>query len=190
MLATRSDSMPTTTWIWSLQTGALITAMIHHSPVKHIEWHSAFEDLLSVHCAIPEPVIHLWKRSWDSPKIISLPLERATGRLEASWLQSPSSAIAKIMLSSSHQYITAQLSSIDGTVIPNVPLSEPEAAALAMGEGPEDMFDEGHSLDFSPVKISNGTVDLGDGYDEEGFGLTGDSVDDTFHYRRNVKAGG
>ena len=60
-----------------------------------------------------------------------------------------------------------------------------------MGTGPEDMFDEGHSLDFSPVKISNGAVDLGCGHnDDEGFEMTGEIVDDTFHYRRNFKAAG
>ena len=95
------------------------------------------------------------------------------------------------MLSSIHQHITAQISTADGILIRNAPLAEePEAAALSLGTGPEDMFDEGHSLDFSPVKISNGMVDMGGRYDEEGFGMTGESVDDTFHYRRNVKAGG
>ena len=87
--------------------------------------------------------------------------------------------------------MTAQISTDDGSYVPAASSADkPEAAALSLGTGPEDMFDEGHSLDFSPVKISNGTFDLGGGHEGERFGMTGDSVDDTFHYRRNVKAGG
>ena len=44
------------------------------------------------------------------------------------------------------------------------------------GLGPDDMFDEGNSMDLSPIKISdlNFTV--------EG---TGGEVEDTFYYRRH-----
>lgn len=95
------------------------------------------------------------------------------------------------MLSSSLAYTTTSISNVDGTQLSKASqAAEPEAAALSLGTGPEDMFDEGHSLDFSPVKISNGTVDVGGGYNEEGFGMTDEGVDDTFHYRRDVKAGG
>lgn len=193
MLATRSDTWPTTIWIWSLATGFIVATLIHHSPVRHIEWHPTTDDLLMIHCGIPEPVVHIWRRTWDRPKVISLRLERTMGRLEAGWLEaaSPSSDIANIMLSSSQQYVTAQISIVDGTHIPvALPVEGPEVAALPMGTGPDDMFDEGHSLDFSPIKILNGTVELGGEYNGEGFGMTVDSVDDTFHYRRNVKAGG
>ena len=194
LAATRSDTWPTTVWIWSLTTGRLVAALIHHSPVKHIEWHPSINDLLLIQCTVSEPVAHMWKKAWDTPRIFSLALERAAvaGRLGASWLEQPSSDVVNIMLSSSHRHATAQISATDGsTVVPIASsLAEPEAAALSMGTGPEDMFDEGHSLDFSPVKISNGNVDLGGGYDEGGFGMTGEIVDDTFHYRRNVKAGG
>ena len=195
LLATRSDTWPTTVWIWSLSTRRLITALIHHSPIKQIEWHPKIDDLLLIHCTIAEPVVHVWKNSWDTPKAFSLPFERAAAasRLVAAWLQAPASDDVVItMLSSSHDYATAHFNATDGSIVNPIAslLAEPEAAALSMGTGPEDMFDEGHSLDFSPVKISNGIVDLGGGYEEEGgFGMTGESVDDTFHYRRNIKAG-
>ena len=202
MLATKSDSWPTAIWIWSLATGSLVATLIHHSPVKHMKWHPTTYDLLLIHCSVPEPVVHIWKRTWDTPQILSVPLDHAVGRLEASWLQaaafsapsSDSGEIANIMLSSSQQYVTAQISLLDGTYIAPPPASAdmPEGAAARSldSAGPEDMFDEGHSLDFSPVKITNGTVDIGMGYNEEGFGMTGEGVDDTFHYRKNVKAGG
>ena len=193
MLATKSDSWPTTVWIWSVAAGRLLTTLIHHSPVKHIEWHPVQNDMLLIHCAVPEPVVYIWRKSWDTPTVLSLPLERAVaaGKTAATWLQSPPDLdVANVMLSSSHHYATAQFSIVDGKPIAPMASSfaEPEAAARSVGTGPEDMFDEGHSLDFSPVKIANGAVDLGDGF-AEGFGMTGENVDDTFYYRRNVKAG-
>lgn len=55
------------------------------------------------------------------------------------------------------------------------------------------MFDEGNSLDLSPIKISHSTVEVsaaygGDG-DGSGLGVTEEMLDDTFHYRRQVRAG-
>ena len=44
--------------------------------------------------------------------------------------------------------------------------------------GPEDMFDEGNSMDLSPIKLSR-----------EGFGMgmrSEEEVDDTFDYRRHL----
>lgn len=56
------------------------------------------------------------------------------------------------------------------------------------------MFDEGNSLDLSPIKISHSTVEVsaygGDGDERSGsgFGFTEEMLDDTFHYRRQVRA--
>lgn len=179
-----------------MSAGQLVATLIHHSPVKQVEWHPQIADMLLIHCAVPEPVVHIWRESWVAPTALTLPLERAAaaGRTGVTWLQSsPSSSdTAHVMLSSAHHYATAQISVLEGQpIVPlEPPFAEPEAAALSIGTGPEDMFDEGHSLDFSPVKISNGAVDLGAGYAEDDFGMTGEGVDDTFHYRKNIKAGG
>ena len=95
------------------------------------------------------------------------------------------------MISSAHQYTTARISS-DGELLPEPTLPD-AAAALEIEAGAEDMFDEGNSLDLSPIKISHSTVEVsafGDG-DEgsgSGFGFTEEMLDDTFHYRRQVKA--
>ena len=94
------------------------------------------------------------------------------------------------MISSTHQYTTARISS-DGEVIAEAVL--PEAAAIPVEPGAEDMFDEGNSLDLSPIKISHSTVEVTgyeDGNDRSGlnFGFTEEMLDDTFHYRRHVKA--
>ncbi len=190
LLATRNDFIPTTVWIWSLSTGTAIDVLIHHSPVKHITWHPSQSDLLLIHCAIPEPAVHLWKTTWHVPRILMLPLPRTGGRLEASWLKSSSADTFSLMISSAHQFTTARISS-DGEII--VEMIPPDAAAISIGAGAEDMFDEGNSLDLSPIKISHSTVEVsayGDGDDRSGsgFGFTEEMLDDTFHYRRHVKA--
>ena len=93
------------------------------------------------------------------------------------------------MISSAHQYTSAHISS-DGEVIPEA--IPPGVAATSIDTGAEDMFDEGNSLDLSPIKISHSTVEVS-GYEDENdhsgsnFGFTEDMLDDTFHYRRHVK---
>ena len=164
--------------------------LIHHSPVKQIIWHPSHPDLLLIHCAIPEPAIHMWKTTWHAPQILMLPLPRIGGRLEASWLESSNEDKFSLMISSANQYTTALISS-DGEVLAEaVP---PEAAAASNETGAEDMFDEGNSLDLSPIKISHSLVEVSgyeDGNDRSGsaFGFTEEMLDDTFHYRRHVKA--
>lgn len=192
LLATKSDSMPTTVWIWSLQTGLVVAILINHSPVKHASWHPTEPGLLLIHCAIPAPAIHLWKSTWKVPQIVTLPLGRASGRLEANWLLSPIDSQINLFLTSTDQYITSLLSS-SGEIVPGAPSFSEGGNSLSVGA--EDMFDEGNSLDLSPIKITHDeTLEVHDhfGYGNDdsglGFGLDNEMVDDTFHYRRHVKA--
>ena len=190
LVATRNDFIPTTVWIWSLKTFTPMEILVHHSPVKQIIWHSSQSDLLLIHCAIPEPAVHLWKTTWHAPRILVLPLPQIGGRLEASWLESSSDDDFNVMISSARQYATARISP-DGEVIPQA--DPPEAAAISIDAGAEDMFDEGNSLDLSPIKISHSTVEVS-GYEDRNdhsrsdFGFTEEMLDDTFHYRRHAKA--
>ena len=190
LVATKNDFIPTTVWIWSLNTRTVIDVLIHHSPVKQITWHPSQSDLLLIHCAIPEPALHLWKTTWHAPRILALPLPRTGGRLEVSWLASPSDENFSFIISSAHRHAIARISS-DGEILPETVL--PEAAVDPIGTGAEDMFDEGNSLDLSPIKISHSTVEVsgyedGNDHSGSGFGFTEEMLDDTFHYRRQVKA--
>ena len=93
------------------------------------------------------------------------------------------------MLSSARQYTTARISP-DGDIIAETMLP-PDATALSIEAGAEDMFDEGNSLDLSPIKISHSTVEVsafGDGDEGTGSGFTEEMLDDTFHYLRQLKA--
>ena len=184
LLATKDDAAPTTVWIWSMQTGKPVTVLIHHSPVKYLSWHPRQNDLLLLHCSHQEPLIHLWKATWIMPLGITLPMHPVKGRLEAQWLESDVNEYFKILLSSQTQTIDGSIS-LAGDLLSET--SDQGSTFRSSGEGPEDMFDEGNSLDLSPIKF--GTTEQFD-FDDGGFGVTDPAIDDTFHYRRHVKAVG
>ena len=186
LLASKYDAIPSTAWIWSLQTGKTVAVLIHHSPIKQLSWHPAHSDLLMIRCATAEPVIHLWRCSWSQPLAVSLPLERASGRLEVHWLRNSHLQSFDILLSSPVQSIVSQISQAGDLITPEQ--STTQVFGLS-GSSPEDMFDEGNSLDLSPVKLE-GAMGYGALNDSgDGFVMTG-AVDDTFHHRRQVKANG
>lgn len=194
MIAIKDDFVPTTIWIWSMKSGKAVAVLIHHSPVKHVAWHDQQSDSLLIHCAIPEPVVHLWKSTWDAPRVVTLQLERTGERLEASWLKSSEDDTYGILLSSTHRYTRACLFS-NGEVMPELPSSS--GAAISIRSGVEDMFDEGNSLDLSPIKLAHDEtfevherLEGANNHSGSSFGMANEMVDDTFHYRRHVKAAG
>ena len=111
------------------------------------------------------------------------------GKLNAHWLLNPDISQFSLLLSSTHQYNIALLSSA-GEIVPQSE-NEDEELAGPIATGGETMFDEGNSLDLSPIKIAHGeTIDLQDGNDSSGSGfeMGNEMVDDTFHYRRHIRA--
>ena len=186
LFTTRDNSLPSTVWIWSPKLVTAIAVLIHHSPVKRVQWHPVIADLLLVQCTVAKPAIHLWNATWEIPKVVSLPLDKLGGKMEANWLFSEASDMLSLILGNAHNYTIAELSH-DGE------LSSCHKKGEITGAGPEDMFDEGNSLDLSPIMISheeftmaNGQVSLPCGPSEP-WNLS-DEVDDTFHHRRHVKA--
>lgn len=87
------------------------------------------------------------------------------------------------MVTNTHNYVVVSLNT-DGVVVP-VPLS-----GRTISSGPDDRFDEGNSMDLSPIKISQDstTANLIGGLTESSnqWGQTVD-LDDTFDYRRPLK---
>ncbi|KAL9124407.1 MAG: hypothetical protein Q9217_006257 [Psora testacea] len=185
-LATKSDAVPTTAWIWSAQSGRAIAVLIHHSPIKQLTWHPEKAELLLIRCAVPEPAVYIWQATWEVPRVITLPMETANSRLEASWLQGPNSDILNIHISSQTDSATAEITNT-GELIPVV--SDPELAGISTGPEPEDLFDEGNSLNLSPIKVDGRNV-LGNSSSDSasGFDMTDEGINDTFHFRKQVKA--
>ncbi|KAL8918205.1 MAG: hypothetical protein Q9208_007481 [Pyrenodesmia sp. 3 TL-2023] len=181
LLASRCNDTPSTLRIFSPRSGELIAALIHHAPVRAIRWHDRHADLLLIQCAIRDPTVYVWRASWGSPRIFSLPLKPPLGHLTASWLSSDQSNI-RYMLTNSEQLALGQFAP-DG--------AESQANGHFLdGLGPEDMFDEGHSLDLSPARLLEQDT-MADDTAAPGLstqlGFTS-IVEDTFHYRHPSQA--
>ncbi|KAL8757335.1 MAG: hypothetical protein Q9184_004234 [Pyrenodesmia sp. 2 TL-2023] len=177
LLAFKCNDTPSTLRIFSPRSGELIAALIHHAPVRAIRWHDRHADLLLIQCAIRDPTIYVWRASWSSPRIFSLSLKPPLGHLTASWLSSDQGNI-RYMLTNSEQLAVGQFTP-DG--------SESQANGHFLdGLGPEEMFDEGHSLDLSPARLLEQDTMVDDtaapGLSTQ-FGFTS-TVEDTFQYRR------
>lgn len=160
LLATRDDSTPSTVWIWSPQLPSAIAILIHHFPVKRVRWHPNIANLLLIQCNLVDPVIHLWNAAWEAPKVIRLPLDKLEGKIEANWLHDEAIDMHMLMLGNAHNYVIGQISR-NGELA-----SLPDEIEMT-GAGPEDMFDEGNSLDLCQVS---------------------DEVDDTFRFRRQAES--
>ena len=106
-----------------------------------------------------------------------MPLLKPGGRTEARWVQSldavPGNPVA--MLANTTNYALRH-------VLDDAKYGETMDMSLSVaieGLGPEDMFDEGNSMDLSPIKLSHEQFRMG-------LEAAGDEVDDTFDYRRHL----
>lgn len=112
LLATRSESMPTTVWIWDTASRALKAVIIQHSPIVKVTWHSTINEMLMIRCEGDESkgLAHLWEPSWDSPKIVDFGLRVAGGKIIGKsivrWLSS-SSTIPALFFSDTQDCILA-----------------------------------------------------------------------------------
>ncbi|MCJ1283050.1 hypothetical protein MMC26_002377 [Xylographa opegraphella] len=177
LLASVGESTPSTVWIWCLESLTPHSILIHHSFVKRLHWHPEDPACLLIHCATEDPVIHLWQSSIDIPRIIPVPLTRPGGRTEASWIYSPGAnpESPSFMLANTLNYALTHIPDA-GERETTVDMS---FSTVVEGLGPEDMFDEGNSMDLSPIKLS---------HEQFGMGLESadNEVDDTFDYRRHL----
>lgn len=182
LLATKSDVMPSTVWIWSPHRAAPAAVLIHHSPVKRIQWHPTIADALMIHCNIPEAAVHIWKATWKIPKVVGFHLKKPGGRMEAAWLGNNAANWPTLMLGNAQNYAIAQIDHT-GELI----------SASKNGEtldlGPEDMYDENNLVDDPSPTAPNDDETQSDARLGllDGENSRQDEVDDTFDYRRHLK---
>ncbi|KAF8539602.1 hypothetical protein BDD12DRAFT_881985 [Trichophaea hybrida] len=95
LIATKSDSMPSTVWIWSLKLLRPYAVLVHLNPVKSINWHPSIPDLLMIQCAPDNEsseqtgMVYLWSTSWKRPRAIQVPMDKVTGSFWAKWVLTP-----------------------------------------------------------------------------------------------------
>lgn len=101
--------------------------------------------------------------------------------MEANWLLDEANDMHTLMLGNAHNYVTGQISR-------NGELASLPRKIEITGAGPEDMFDEGNSLDLSPIKLSMEAGGTSSGFAHSGQWNVSDEVDDTFQYRRHAQS--
>ncbi len=172
--------MPSTVWVWSHDSRTAVACLIHHSPVRSVHWHPTFHNLIMLHCAVDQAVVYVWKMSSNSPRVLPFHLDRTGGRLGDCWISTAANESPRLMLGNAHNYAFLSLSA-DGAILP-----EREFKGTLDSE-PDDRFDEGNSMDLSPVKLSQDGMTTN--FPDVSPGSSGrwggsDDLDDTFSYRR------
>ena len=126
-----------------------ISVLIHHASVKNLQWHPDQDGLLMIHCVIEDPVLYICNsESDDEPMIRKMPLEKPGGRTEANWLCDAPKDKPRLMLANAENYTVQYAFEEDET-------SDLPSVADIVGVEREDMFDEGNSMDLSPIKLSH-----------------------------------
>ncbi|KAF2843548.1 WD40 repeat-like protein [Patellaria atrata CBS 101060] len=107
LVATRSDSFPTTVWIWDLTRLTPLTVLVQHSAVRQLLWHPSRSELLLTHCTQDEPIIYLYDSMKTVPQLLSLAshFTKPGPRQDARWLHRSSSQRPGIMFSDTRSYM-------------------------------------------------------------------------------------
>ena len=183
LLATKSDSMPSTVWIWYPHRTTPAAVLIHHSPVKRVQWHPIVADQLMIHCNISQAAVHVWKSTWKVPRVVGFHLKKPGGRTEAAWVGTGTANCSTLMLGNAQDYAVAQIDH-EGELISSFKNGEiPDL-------GPEPLFDEDPHAGDSTSTVAYGDGAMGDtrlGLFDSGASRQ-DEVDDTFGYRRHLAA--
>jgi hypothetical protein len=181
--------MPTTLWIWDVNTRILRAVMIFHAPIAKATWHPTIDELLLIRCEGEESrgLVHIWDPSWDSPKIIDfasqIPGGKVIGKTVGRWLNALSSAPA-IFFSDTQDCILASVSGPDDS--PALPWQDAETRGFDIyGQQEESPLNLVAADEKKPyMKVSDVLMEE-DGMTRMSGGS--EEVDDTFRFRKFVE---
>lgn len=188
LLATRTENMPTTIWIWDVSTRILRTLLILHAPVAKVTWHPTVNELLMIRCEGDESrgLVHLWDPSWQEPKIIDfaaqIPGGKILGKTIARWLNVDSRYPA-LFFSDSQDCLLASISEHDTKE--EVPWMDAEVREYDIygnqEESPLNLVPADEKIRFRRMAV--------DVMDEGVTGMSGGSeeVDDTFRFKKFIE---
>jgi WD40 repeat protein len=190
LLATRSESMPTTIWIWDIASKVLKAIMVLHAPLARVTWHPVINELLMIRCEGEESkgLVHLWEPSWVSPKIVDfgtqLPEGKIIGKSVIRWLNVDSNTPC-LFFSDTQDCILVSLAESDDE---DLPWQDTVARGVDIygqrEESPLDLVGADESKFYGKIAIDammNGDPTM--------TGMTGgsDEVDDTFRFKKFVE---
>lgn len=187
LLATRSESMPTTVWIWDVPSRVLRRVLVLHAPIMRLAWHPSVPDSLLIRCEGEESkaLVHLWDPSLDSPRIIDfsnkVPGGKIIGKSVARWLNVGSPTPAVFFSDTQDSIIASLVDSEDDEV--------PWHDAVVKGVDIYGQKEES-PLNLVPADEMHGTVDVHVLDDDEELltNMSGGSeeMDDTFEFRKGM----
>lgn len=199
LIASKTESMPTTVFVWDVASKLLRAVLIQHSPVAKLTWNPSINELLLIRCENDDTkgIAYLWEPSYETPKIIDfstqLPDGRVMGKTVIRWLRTPpseddqeESQTAALFFADTQDTLLASLSENDE----DVPWNEAKAKAMNIygqaEESPLNIVDmpyhenAGSELP-SPEEAGNGTIlTLGEEDMTEG------DMDDTFEFKKST----
>lgn len=189
LLASRTENMPTTLWIWDVSTRILRAVLIFHSSIAKATWHPTVDELILVRCEGDESrsLIHLWDPSWTSPRIVNFAPQlvggKVIGKTIARWMAAESCPPV-MFISDSQDCILASLaeSNYDSDQTENLPWKDANIRGMDIYGQQEES-----PLSLVPANEKLGRMDV----DEESFtAMSGGSeeVDDTFRFKKFVPA--
>jgi hypothetical protein len=183
LLATRTENMPTTIWIWDIGTRILRAVLILHAPIVKATWHPTIDELLMIRCEGEESrgLVHLWDPSWESPKIINFGAQKSGGKVIGKtivrWLNvnSPTPAI---FFSDSQEGILASIAGPED----EVPWQDAEVRGFDIygqrEESPLNLVPADEKRSYRDYLEDDGVTGMSGGSDE---------VEDTFRFRKFVE---
>lgn len=199
LIASKTESMPTTVFVWDIASKLLRAVLIQHSPVAKLTWHPSINELLLIRCENDDTkgVAYLWEPSYETPTIIDfstqLPDGRVMGKAVVRWLRTPPSEdneeegqTPALFFADTQDTLLASFSEIEE----DVPWDEAKAKAMDIygqaEESPLNIVDMPYHEDAgsempSPEEAGNGTIlTLGEEDMTEG------DMDDTFEFKKST----
>jgi WD40 repeat protein len=176
--------MPTSVWIWSIQSLKPVAVIIQHSQIKTLSWHPSNPNLLLLTCHTDKLIIYQWSLDWDIPYATIIPDLSPVAKSSVRWLVTEESDQPLFIAASPTSYtigfLEADGSTPEGRFINITEARGAETSPVKGADSPRkditDLFDENTTSE--------------QGQDSDGADGSTEDVDDTFHYRRQVSVAG
>jgi WD40 repeat protein len=184
LLATRTEALPTTLWIWDIRTKLLRTTLILHAPIAKLTWHPSINEVLMIRCEESRGIVQLWDSSWEKPEVINfaeqMPGGKVIGKTIARWLNvdSPNPAM---LFSDSQDCLLATISNDTE----EVPWHDAETRRVDIyGQREESPLDFLTTGEKRKGKVTIDALIEEDSFSRMDSGT--DEMDDTFQFRKFV----
>jgi hypothetical protein len=189
LIATRSECMPTSVWIWDIATTVLKVVMILHAPIAKITWHPVMNEILMIRCEGEEcrGLVYLWEPSWEAPTILNFGLQvpggKIIGKSVARWLNVNSSIPAVYFSDSQDCTLASFMESEDE----ELPWQEAVERGLDIyGEMEESPLNLVPANEKRPYRRDTIEALMKDEPTVTGISGYSDEVDDTFQFKKFI----